>query len=135
MAKEFKKISFVIEDDYAKTIYPILKESYFVKHQHTPQACNENISIEFSYDDNILRIVEHINGNGVSWVYELLGFVIDYNTFYWMEACGEDGVAHYYDVCDDEAKYFVRPPKTEYELAKEEKIRKMKESEPFYTLI
>ena len=124
MAKEFKKISFVVENDYAKTIYPILKESYFVKHQHTPQACDENISIEFSYDDNILRIVEHINGNGVSWIYELLGFVIDYNTFYWMEECGEDGVTHYYYVYDDEGKYFVRPPKTEYELQEEAESEK-----------
>ena len=128
MAKEFKKISFVIENDYARTIYHILKESYFVKHQHTPQACDENISIEFSYDDNILRIVEHINGNGVSWVYELLGFVIDYNTFYWMEERGEDGITHYYYVYDDEGKYFVRPPKTERELAKEEEIRKSQEN-------
>ena len=127
MAKEFKKISFVIENDYAKTIYPILKESYFVKHQHTPQACDEDISIEFSYDDNILRIVEHINGNGVSWIYELLGFVIDYNTFYWMEECGEDGVTHYYYVCDDEGKYFVRPSKTNYEIQEEEEIKKRQE--------
>ena len=131
MAKEFKKISFVIENDYAKTIYPILKESYFVKHQHTPQACDENISIEFSYDDNILRIVEHINGNGVSWVYELLGFVIDYNTFYWMEECGEDGVTHYYDVHDDEAKYFVRPSKTQWEIALDIKCEQIKKDSPF----
>ena len=131
MAKEFKKISFVIENDYAKTIYPILKESYFVKHQHTPQACDENISIEFSYDDNILRIVEHINGNGVSWVYELLGFVIDYNTFYWMEECGEDDVTHYYDVYDEEGKYFVRPPKTQWEIALDIKCEQMKKDSPF----
>ena len=131
MAKEFKKISFVIENDYAKTIYPILKESYFVKHQHTPQACDENISIEFSYDDNILRIVEHINGNGVSWIYELLGFVIDYNTFYWMEECGEDGVTHYYYVCDDEGKYFVRPPKTQWEISLDIKCEQMKKDLSF----
>ena len=131
MAKEFKKISFVIENDYAKTIYPVLKESYFVKHQHTPQACDENISIEFSYDDNILRIVEHINGNGVSWIYELLGFVIDYNTFYWMEECGEDGVTHYYYVYDDEGKYFVRPPKTQWEIALDIKCEQMKKDLPF----
>ena len=126
MAKEFKKISFVIENDYARTIYPILKESYFVKHQHTTLACDENISIEFSYDDNILRIVEHINGNGVSWVYELLGFVIDYNTFYWMEECGEDGVTHYYYVYDDEGKYFVRPSKTQWEIEQDIKREQMK---------
>ena len=131
MAKEFKKISFVIENDYAKTIYPVLKESYFVKHQHTPQACDENISIEFSYDDNILRIVEHINGNGVSWVYELLGFVIDYNTFYWMEERGEDGVTHYYYVYDDEGKYFVRPSKTQWEIALDKKCEQMKKDLPF----
>ena len=131
MAKEFKKISFVIENDYAKTIYPILKESYFVKHQHTPQACDENISIEFSYDDNILRIVEHINGNGVSWVYELLGFVIDYNTFYRMEECGEDGVTHYYYVYDDEGKYFVRPSKTQWEIALDIKHEQTKKDLPF----
>ena len=131
MAKEFKKISFVIENDYAKTIYPILKESYFVKHQHTPQACDENISIEFSYDDNILRIVENINGNGVSWVYELLGFVIDYNTFYRMEECGEDGVTHYYYVCDDEGKYFVRPSKTQWEIALDIKCEQIKKDSPF----
>ena len=131
MAKEFKKISFVIENDYAKTIYPILKESYFVKHQHTPQACDENISIEFSYDDNILRIVEHINGNGVSWVYELLGFVIDYNTFYWMEECGEDDVTHYYYVYDDEGKYFVRPPKTQWEISLDIKCEQMKKDLSF----
>ena len=131
MAKEFKKISFVIENDYAKTIYPILKESYFVKHQHTPQACDENISIEFSYDDNILRIVEHINGNGVSWIYELLGFVIDYNTFYWMEECGEDGVTHYYYVCDDEGKYFVRPSKTQWEIALDIKCEQIKKDLSF----
>ena len=131
MAKEFKKISFVIENDYAKTIYPILKESYFVKHQHTPQACDENVSIEFSYDDNILRIVEHINGNGVSWISELLGFVIDYNTFYWMEECGEDGVTHYYYVYDDEGKYFVRPPKTQWEISLDIKCEQMKKDLSF----
>ena len=134
MAKEFKKISFVIENDYAKTIYPILKESYFVKHQHTPQACDENISIEFSYDDNILRIVEHINGNGVSWIYELLGFVIDYNTFYWMEECGEDGVTHYYYVCDDEGKYFVRPSKTQWEIALDIKCEQIKQKNVHTTM-
>ena len=131
MAKEFKKISFVIENDYAKTIYPILKESYFVKHQHTPQACDEDISIEFSYDDNILRIVEHINGNGVSWVYELLGFVIDYNTFYRMEECGEDGVTHSYYVYDNEGKYFVRPPKTQWDISLDIKCEQIKKDSPF----
>ena len=63
-----------------------------------------------------MRIVEHINGNGVSWIYELLGFVIDYNTFYWMEECGEDGVTHYYYVCDDEGKYFAQPPQPECDM-------------------
>jgi hypothetical protein len=110
----YMKSSYVIEGDYAKRVYPILKDSYFFKHQNTPQACDEKASIEFSYENDILRIEESYNYQpDSSWVTELLRFEIGDDAFYSITECGEDGVASYYEINDKEGKYFVHPSKTQ----------------------
>ena len=109
----YMKSSYVIEGDYAKKVYPILKDSYFFKHQNTPQACDENVSIELSYENDILRIEEICNYSAASWITELLGFEIGCDSFYSMTEYGQDGVVSSYEVKDKEGKYFVHPPKTQ----------------------
>jgi hypothetical protein len=78
--------------------------------------------IEFDYADGILRIEERTNVN--SLVEELLCFFVGCDNLYFLYEYSEDGVVLGYDTNDDEGRYFIRPPKTEWELSQEEKLAK-----------
>ena len=110
MGKQFEINHFAVDGEAAKRVYEIFKESHLVKSQN---ALGFNTQIEFDYADGILRIEERSDAN--SLVAELLCFFVGYDNFYFRAEYGEDGVVQGYDTNDDEGKYFVRPPKTEYE--------------------
>ena len=110
---------FVIEGDNAERVFNIFKESHFAESQN---AMGFNTQIEFDYADGILRIEERTGA--ISLVADLLCFFVGYDNFYFLLEYGEGGVVQGYDTNDDEGKYFVRPPMTEYELQQEEKLTK-----------
>ena len=110
---------FVVDGDNAERVYTIFKESHFVK-SHT--ALGFNTQIEFDYTDGVLRIEECTEAN--SLVEELLTFFVGCDNFYFLTEYIEDGVVQGYDTNDDEGRYFIRPPKTEYELEQGEKLTK-----------
>lgn len=102
---------FVVDGEAAKRIYNIFSESHFVTSNN---ALGFNTQIEFDYADGILRIEERTDAN--SLVEELLCFFVGCDSFYFLTEYYEDGVVQSYDTNDDEGRYFIRPPKTEYEL-------------------
>ena len=102
---------FVVDGNNAERVYNIFAESHFVKSHN---ALGFNTQIEFDYADGILRIEERTDAN--SLVAELLCFFVGYDNFYFLTEYSEDGVVQDYDTNDDEGRYFVRPPKSEYEL-------------------
>ena len=71
-----------------------------------------NTQIEFDYADGILRIEEHTDAN--SLVEELLCFFVGCDNFYFLHEYSENGIVQGYDTNDDEGRYFVCPPKSEW---------------------
>ena len=110
---------FVVDSGNAERVYTIFKESHFVKSHN---ALGFNTQIEFDYTDGVLRIEECTEAN--SLVEELLTFFVGCDNFYRLTEYIEDGVVQGYDTNDDEGRYFVRTPKTEYELKQGEKLTK-----------
>ena len=120
---------YVVEGSDAKKVYEVLQVSYVGKNKKMPPSkgeCGLGYEIEYRYDDEVLYIEERTT-KCPGYVTELLCFLIHYDGFYYMEEWSEDGVPLSYEVRDDEGKYFVRPPKTEYELQEElrEEARKI----------
>lgn len=112
---------FVVDGDDAERIYEIFKKSYFVENNWQPfEHCS--VHVEFSYADGVFRVEEKADGE-ISFVAEILCFFVGRANIYSMTERIENGVVQSYDVDDCEGKYFVRPPKTEWELQQEEKLR------------
>ena len=112
---------FVVDGDDAERIYEIFKKSYFVENNWQPfEQCS--VQVEFSYADGVFRVEEKADGE-ISFVAEILCFFVGRANIYSMTERIENGVVQSYDVDDCEGKYFVRPPKTEWELQQEEKLR------------
>lgn len=119
---------FVVEGDDAERIYEIFKKSYFVESNMQPyKDCN--VQVEFSYEDRVFRVEETITCTSekiktapLSFIADILCFFAGNDHIYSMSEYIVDGVAQSYDVCDDEGKYFVRPPKTEWELEMEQRM-------------
>lgn len=112
---------FVVDGDDAERIYEIFKKSYFVENNWQPfEHCS--VQVEFSYADGVFRVEEKADGE-ISFVAEILCFFVGRANIYSMTERIENGVVQSYDVDDCEGKYFVRPPKTEWELQQEEKLR------------
>ena len=115
---------YVVEGDNAKKVYDVLQISYVGKNKKLPPSQGErDYKIEYRYEDGVLYIEEHTTEGCAGYITELLDFLICYDSYYSMWERSNDGAPMFYEVKDDEGKYFVRPPKTEYELAKEEEIR------------
>ena len=110
---------FVVDGDNAERVFNIFKESHFAK---SHDALGLTTQIEFDYADGILRVEEHTDAN--SLVEELLCFFVGCDNYYFLHEYSEDGVVQSYDTNDDEGRYFIRPPKTEWELSQEEKLAK-----------
>lgn len=115
-------IKFVVEGENAKKMYDILKESYIGKHKKLPPSwskCGYEYEIDYKYEDGVLYIKERITENRGGFVEEVLDFFIPYDGYYVLRERSRAGEPLFYEVRDDEGKYFVRPPKTEYELQEE----------------
>ena len=110
---------FVVDGDNAERVYNIFAESHFVKSHN---ALGFNTQIEFDYADGVLRVEERTDAN--SLVAELLCFFVGCDNFYSLTEYYEDGVVQSYDTNDDEGRYFIRPPKTEWERQQQEKLTK-----------
>ena len=52
---------------------------------------------------------------------DVLFFFVGYDNYYSLTEYSEDGEVQDYEVHDDKGKYFVRPPKTEWEKLCEER--------------
>lgn len=92
-------------------------------------ALGFNTKMEFDYVDGVLRIEERTDAN--SLVEDLLDFFVGDCNFYYITEYGEDGVVYAYDIFDDEGKYFVRPPQTEWEREMEAAMDKASCEMPF----
>lgn len=134
---DWSKISdtnkYVIDDDNAKRVYDVLQMSYVGKNKTLPTSLSQgtnhyNYKLEYKYEDGVLYIEESVSGGpGGGLIDELLLFLVPLDSIYSITERCEDGVPLSYSVKDDEGKYFVRPPKTEYELQQEAEARKFKE--------
>ena len=123
---DFSKISdhikSVVEGENAKKVYDVLRESYVGKNKKLPPSMADmGYQIDYRYENGVLYIEEHTTGGRGSEVEFLLDFLIAYDDYYLIRERSENGTPIYYDVRDEEGKYFVRPPKTEHELQQEEK--------------
>ena len=113
---------YVVEGDNAKKVYDILKESYIGKHKKLPPShskCGYEYEIDYKYENGVLYIEERITDCRGGFVGEVLDFFIPYDGYYLLSERSQGGELLSYEVRDDEGKYFVRPPKTEFELQEE----------------
>ena len=120
----FSKISdhikYVVEGENAKKVYDVLRESYVGKNKKLPPSMADmDYQIDYRYENGVLYIEEHTTGGRGSEVEFLLDFLIAYDYYYLIRERSENGAPIYYDVRDEEGKYFIRPPKTEHELQEE----------------
>lgn len=124
---------YVVEGDNAKKVYDVLQISYVGKNKKLPESgSDKGYAIDYKYEDGVLYIEEHTTEGRAGYISELLDFLIRYDSYYSMWERRNDGVPMFYEVRDDEGKYFVRPPKTEYELQQEaEKLKSYREDMPF----
>ena len=120
---------YVVEGDDAKKVYDALQVSYVGKNKKLPESESDKwYAIDYKYEDGVLYIEEHTTEGRAGYITELLDFLIHYDSYYSMWERSDDGKPIFYQVSDDEGKYFVRPPKTEYEQQQEEEIRKSQEN-------
>lgn len=110
---------FVVDGEAAERVFNIFKESHFAKNKN---ELGFNTQIEFDYSDGILRIEERTVA--ISLVVELLCFFVGYDNFYSLTEYYEDGKVLDCELHDEEGRYFVCPPKTEWEKQQEEKLTK-----------
>ena len=124
-------LKFVVDGENAKKMYNILKESYIGKYKKLPPSqskCGYEYEIDYKYEDGVLYIKERITESRGGFVEEVLDFFIPYDGYYFLRERSRAGEPLFYEVRDDEGKYFVRPPKTEYELQEEAEIKKRQEN-------
>ena len=120
---------YVVEGDDAKKVYDALQVSYVGKNKKLPKSEGDReYAIDYKYEDGVLYIEEHTTESRAGYITELLDFLIHYDSYYSMWERSYDGKPIFYQVNDEEGKYFVRPPKTEYEQQQEEEIRKSQEN-------
>ena len=111
---------FVVDGDNAEKIYEIFRNSYFVENSWQPfRHCH--VEVQFEYADGVLRLEERTTGQ-ISYLAEILYFFADRDNIFGMSEHLEDGVVLYYSVDDNDGKYFVRPPKTQWELEQEKRF-------------
>lgn len=121
---------YVVDGDDAKRVYDILQMSYFGKNKKLPTSLlpdtsKYNYKLEYKYEDGVLYIEERVSGcSGGFIINELLFFLVPHDNIYILSERCNDGVPWSYSIKDDEGKYFVRPPKTEYELQQEAEARR-----------
>ncbi len=99
---------FVVDGEAAERVYNIFKESHFVKSNN---ELGFNTQIEFDYSDGVLRIEECTDAH--SLVDEVLCFFVGYDNYYSLAEQSKNGEVQYYEVHDDEGKYFTIPEQAE----------------------
>ena len=109
---------FAVDGDDAEKIYEIFKKSYFVENKWQPFK-DSTLYVEFNYVDGVFRVEERTVSQ-LSFIAEILYFFADRKSIYSISEYLDNGVVQSYVVDDCEGKYFVRPPKTEWELQIEE---------------
>ena len=133
---DWSKISdtskYVVDGDNAKWVYDVLQMSYVGKNKTLPTSLsrctsNYNYKLEYKYEDGVLYIEESVSGGPGGFIDELLLFLVPHDSIYALSERCKDGVPWSYSIKDDEGKYFVRPPKTEYELQQEAEAKKFEE--------
>ena len=123
---------YVVEGDDAKKVYDALQVSYVGKNKKLPKSEGDReYAIDYKYEDGVLYIEEHTTESRAGYITELLDFLIHYDSYYSMWERSYDGKPIFYQVNDEEGKYFVRPPKTEYELQEERRTSQASEDMPF----
>ena len=121
---------YVVDGDNAQKVYDILQVSYVGKNKKLPESeGDKGYAIDYKYEDGVLYIEEQTTEGLAGYISELLDFMIHYDSYYSMWERSYDGKPISYQVNDEEGKYFVRPPKTEYELQEEEERRTSQASE------
>ena len=116
---------FVVDGEYAERIYEIFRKSYFVENSWQPfDHCS--VQVEFDLTDGVFRVEEKTDGE-ISFIADILYFFADRSNIFSMTEHIVNGVVQSYSVDDSEGKYFVRPPKTEWELQQEEVQRLRRE--------
>lgn len=101
---------YVVEGENAKRVYDVLEVSYVGKNKKLPPSLDEDdYSIEYRYEDGVLHIEERTTEGRAGYVGELLDFLMPYDGYYFLWERRNDGVPMFYNVYDDEGKYFVDP--------------------------
>ena len=111
---------FVVDGDNAEKIYDIFRKSYLVENSWQPLE-DYHIEVRLDYADGVLRVEEKTTGQ-MSFLADILYFFAEREHLFSMYEHIEGGVVLFYSVDDIEGKYFVRPPKTEWELQQEKMI-------------
>lgn len=111
---------FVVDGDNAEKIYDIFRKSYLVENSWQPLE-DYHIEVRLDYADDVLRVEEKTTGQ-MSFLADILYFFAEREHLFSMYEHIEGGVVLFYSVDDIEGKYFVRPPKTEWELQQEKMI-------------
>ena len=111
---------FVVDGDNAEKIYDIFRKSYLVENSWQPFE-DYHIEVRLDYADGVLRVEEKTTGQ-MSFLADILYFFAEREHLFSMYEHIEGGVVLFYSVDDIEGKYFVRPPKTEWELQQEKMI-------------
>ena len=122
---------FVVDGDYAQKLHEIFQKSYFIETNCAVQPYEGcEVQVEFSYADGVFRVEEKTTGE-MSYMAEILYFFAGRDHVYAMSEYLEDGEVQSYSVADEEGKYFVRPPKTQWELQMEEMQNQRSKDLPF----
>ena len=99
---------FVVDGEAAERVYKIIEESHFVKSNN---ELGFNTQIEFDYANGVLRIEERTDAH--SLVDEVLCFFVGHDNYYSLAEQSKNGEVQYYEVHDDEGKYFTIPEQAE----------------------
>jgi hypothetical protein len=122
---------FVVDGDGAEKIHEIFQKSYFIETNCVMQPYEGcTTQVDFSYADGVFHVEEKTTGQ-MSYIAEILYFFADRDHIYAMSEYLEDGEVQSYSVEDEEGKYFVRPPKTQWELQMEEMQNQRSKDLPF----
>ena len=79
----------------------------------------DSVQVDLSFADGVFRVEERTTAE-ISYIAEIIYFFADRDHIFSMSEYYSDGVVQSYSVEDYEGKYFVRPPKTEWELQMEQ---------------
>lgn len=122
---------FSVDGDHAKKLYEIFRKSYFIETGCAMQPYEGcSVQVDFSFTDGVFHVEERTTGE-MSYIAEILYFFVDREHIYAMSEYFEDGEVQSYSVEDEEGKYFVRPPKTQWELQMEEMQNQRSKDLPF----